>query len=441
MSSAITGNPILDFAAIQALSIFYLSEAVLPMVKWQDSDDTFVRKMTRPPAAALYEKAAGSSLRMLPRTDKPSLKATGLSIQVLSRFADILPKYGSVEHPFFTRQSLAREWMAVAELQLQFCLETIRDNVCTVEELSSVLEGGIYFMQAGLSDEEQSFSAELNSLLGKITEDTEIHAVSTMDLACAVRAVSAWHTADSSRMRDDFLTSAVLEILNRRSRSGLFHYGPDGYASAPMGQQFFILDTLLLSYPFVLLDTVLEEAFSLFSSLYNIAYKEAFDLFSFKRRNIYYTPFDTGAVLSCLDNISRYSPDTMEQRKTIEQIKDSYINFLIQSYQQAHEKDIHRLLRWAYLVQEGKARMDGKPDIGTIFPKRVQFTYPGPIVKWNRKGIVSQEGILFLCTSLLNLLNDEADSGGADTPAIPMDLPALEAFRMLFDLFSSKLDT
>jgi hypothetical protein len=94
-----------------------------------------------------------------------------------------------------------------------------------------------------------------------------------------------------------------------------------------------------------------------------------------------------------------------------------------------------------FRVQEGKARMDGKPDIGTIFPKRVQFTYPGPIVKWNRKGIVSQEGILFLCTSLLNLLNDEADNEGTDTPVIPMDLPSLEAFRMLFDLFSSKLDT
>ena len=85
--------------------------------------------------------------------------------------------------------------------------------------------------------------------------------------------------------------------------------------------------------------------------------------------------------------------------------------------------------------------MDEKPDIRTIFPKRVQFTYPGPIVKWDRKGIVSQDGILFLCTCLLNLIDDEANTGTVEAPSMPMNLPALEAFQMLFDLFSSKFDT
>jgi hypothetical protein len=441
MSFAITGNYILDFAAIQALTILYLSEAVLPVVKWQDSDDPLVRKMARPPAAAVYEKAGGSRLRMLPYAAKPSLKATGLSIQVLSRFADILPKYGSIEHPLFSRPDLAREWKAIAQLQLEFCLEYIRDNAYTIEELSSVLEGGVHLIQAGLSrNEEQDLSTELNALLHTIIEDTDIHAASTMDLACAVRAVCAWHTANHYQGRDDFLTSAALEILNRRSRSGLFHYGPDGYASAPMGQQFFLLDALLVSYPFVMLDNVLEDVFALFSSLYHISYKEAYDLFSFKRKNINYTAFDTGAVLSCLDNISRYASDTMEQRETIDQVKDSFLDFLIDSYQQAHERDVRRLLRYAFLVREGKARMDRKPDIRTVFPKRVQFIYPGPIVNWNHKGVISQDGILFLCTCLLNMIEDGAKTEAADTGSMPLNLPALEAFRMLFDLLSPEFD-
>lgn len=442
MSTGITGNYILDFAAVQVLTILYLSEAVLPMVKWQDSENPDIRSMTRPPAAAIYEKAGGSRLQMLPNADKPSMKATGLCIQMLSRFTDILPKYGSIEHPLFSSPNLIREWKAIAQLQLQYCLEYIKDHAHTLEDLSYILEGGIYLIKAGLTEEdEQDLIPELNALLHGITEDTDINIAGTMDLACALRAVSAWNNANNSQQRDAFLTKAALEILNRRSRSGLFHYGPDGYASAPMGQQFFLLDALLVSYPFIMLDHVLEDVFNLFSSLYHISYKEAFDLFSFKRKNINFTAFDTGAVLSCLHNISRYSSDTMEQRETIEQVKNSFLDFLIDSYRQTYEKDISRLLRWAFLIQEGKARTDHKPEIRTAFPRRVQFAYPGPAVNWDRKGIISQDGILYLCTCLLNMIDDEADIEAADAGSLSLNIPALEAFRILFDLFSSKLDT
>ena len=437
MPVSITGNPILDFAVIQSLSILYLSEAVLPMVKWQASEDALVRELSRPPVAALYEKAAGRRLRMLPDAGKPCPKTTGLCIQVLSRLIEILPNYITEEQSFLAKPSYLREWKSTARLQLQFCLEYIAENPCSVEEISAVLEGGAYLLKADIPEEDGlDFTAEANCLYDKIAENMDGNAVSTMDLAHAAMAVSAWHTRNGSRDRDTFLTSTVLEILNRRSRSGLFHYGPDGYASAPMGQQFFVLNALLRSYPFVMLDTVLEEVFHLFSSLYNVAYKEAFDLFTFKRKNISYTAFDIGAVLSCLDNISRYASDTMEQKDTIDNIRETFLDFIIRSYHQAHDKDIRKLLRWICLSQEGIARMEDKPDIHTIFPKRVQLRYPGPVADWSRKGIVSQADTLFLCSSLLSILEDTVQD--TETPAMELDLPALETLRLLFELFHPK---
>ena len=431
MPVSITRNSILDFALIQSMSVLHLSEAVLPMVKWQSSEDALIRELSRPPAAALYEKAAGSRLRSLPDADGPSVKTTGLSIEILSRLADILPNYITKEPTFLAKPSTFREWKSIAGLQLQFCLETLAEHPFSVEESSAVLKGGACLLRGGIPEEGSlNCSADLARLYEQITENTDTGTVRTTDLAWAAAAVTAWHSRNGSRERDAFLTSAVLELLNRRGRSGLFHYGPDGYASVPMGRQFFLLDTLLRSYPFVKLEPVLEESFNLFSNLYDIAYQEAFDLFTFKRKNISYTAFDIGAVLSCLDQISRYSSDDTEQKETIDRIRETFLDFMIRSYFQAHHKEIRKLFRWICLTQEGGASQGIKPEIRTIFPKRIQIRYPGPVVDWSRKGIISQADTLFLCGSLLNILEDEPE-----TPSRKLNLPVLETLGMLFDLF------
>ena len=91
MALTITGNSILDLASIQAMSILYLSEAVLPLVKWKEIADPLIAGLEAPPPAAWYEKAAGTKLKMANDIVKPSMIATGFSIQTLSRLAEILP--------------------------------------------------------------------------------------------------------------------------------------------------------------------------------------------------------------------------------------------------------------------------------------------------------------------------------------------------------------
>ena len=61
MVSTITGNPILDFTVIQTMSVFYLSEAALHLLKWQDSESRYAGRLFQPPAAAWYAKARNSS--------------------------------------------------------------------------------------------------------------------------------------------------------------------------------------------------------------------------------------------------------------------------------------------------------------------------------------------------------------------------------------------
>ncbi len=433
MSQSITGNPILDFTLVQSLSILYLSEATLPMVKWQTSGDPLIRGLPCPPVVALYEKAAGRKLRMLPHTGRPSMRATGYSIQVLSRLSEILPGFVTERQSFLAKPSYRQEWKTTAGLQLQFCLEYIAETPCSIEEISTVLEGGATFLQTSPAQKKASdFDPEICRLCDKITGDTDIPSIRTMDLAHAALAVSAWDTQNGRQGRDSFLTNVALEILSRRSRSGLFHYGPDGPASAPMGQQFYILNALLRSYPFVNLETVLEEIFHLFSNLYNIAWQEAFDLFTFKKKDISYTAFEIGSVLSCLEEISRYSGET-EQKTTIDRIRNTFLDHMIQSYDQDHEKEIRKLLRWIYLSREGRVSMKERPVVLTLFPKRLQLHYPGPVPDWSRKNIINQEELLFLCHSLLSIPETSAQEKAASS--MKLDLPALETLRSLMELF------
>ena len=197
--------------------------------------------------------------------------------------------------------------------------------------------------------------------------------VSTMELAEVIRGVSVWLKYNNIK-QSDFLAYLALEVLNRKSKSGLFHCSPEGNASAPSGQQFFILDALLQSYPFVQLDHILEEVFNLFSNLYRIAYKDTIDLFSFKRRNISYTAFDIGALLTCLNRLAEYSSGESNQRDIINNIIDSFLEMLIQSYKKFHEKEIRKLLRWV-LSHQGliKERISQNND---CFPKPIHLTYP-----------------------------------------------------------------
>jgi hypothetical protein len=433
MSFQVTGNNILDFALIQSMSIHYLSESAIHLVKWQNSENQHIRKLSEPPVAAWYSKAVGTGLRVPNEVAKPCIKTTAFSIRSLSQLAHILPNYRVLS--YLDLDSLLRDWKAIAALQLEFCLEYQKENSCTPGEQSAIIEGGSYFLHVDWANEESpDFMPDLQELSHQLTEELDMTMVSTMELASVLRGISIWFKHNNNKQRSDFLTSLALEILNRKSRSGLFYSSPEGFSSAPSGQQFFILGALLESFKFIQLDHVIEEVFNIFSNLYRIAYKEAIELFSFKRRRISYTAFEIGALISCLNSLSGYSTNLSGQRDIINNIVDSFLDLIIQSYNHLHEKEINKLVRWIYLAHEGKAKRKDKPHIRTVFPKRIYLSYPYQDIDWNRKGIVSQFGIFYLCSSLLSLI-DREDTDFQYNIGMSMDIPAMEAIKALLDIF------
>jgi hypothetical protein len=433
MAFSLTGNYILDFALIQALSVFYLSDAALVLMKWRESENQAVRRLFEPPAAAWYEKAAGTNLKLVSSAANPCMKTTGYSIQVLSRMAEILPDYRVVS--CLSSPSLCKEWKTIAALQLQFCLEYQKENKCTPRECAAILEGGAFLLHAvNPMEEGQDFLFDLQKLSQKIMEELDIDLAGTMELAVVIRGLTAWLRRNHiNHQRSDFLSSLVLEILNRKNRSGLFRISIEGYASVPIGQQLFILDVLLQSYPYVQLDFVLEQIFDMFSSLYRFAYKDAIELLSFKRKNISYTAFEIGALITCLSSIGEYSTNESGQKNTINKMIDSFLELLVQSYIQSHEKEIKRLIRWICLSHEGIIQKKDKPSIRTIFPKRIHLSNHHAGIAWNRNGLINQADILYLCCSMISLI-DKNDTNDLYPGNLKIDIPTMESLKVLYEL-------
>ena len=436
MASEITGNYVLDFVIVQTASLLYLSEAALPLVKKTDSEDQTLQEINSPPIAAWYEKAACNSLKALPGAAKPCMKTTGLSIQVLSELTNIINNYKM--QTYLAKPSLHKDWRVIAAISLQFCLEYLEANPCSPEDIAAVLEGGTCFLNAGLQDEDsKDYMPDLKELYDRLIAETDVSLEGTMALAGVLRATAAWHAYNGFNHRDSYITSLALEVLHRKSRTGLFHFSPSGYAPVSLGQQFYILDALIKAYPYIQLESTLEEAFNIFNNLYRIAYKDPYEMFTFRHRSISYTPFDIGALLSCLDSISKYSSEGSEQKAMLERITEDFMNALITSYKEAHKQDISRLIRWICLYRECKLPAESKPVINTIFPKRIYMKYPAADISWNRKGIISQMEVFFLCASMLSLLaKNDTVSNAASVQG--MDLPALEALKALFEYFLNR---
>jgi len=402
MNSAITGNSILDFVLIQTMSIYYQSDAALRIIK--NSEDQDIKVFAMPPVIAWYNKAASAFLKNIIKNREPSIKTTGYSIQTFSRLYNVLSAYDS-KAAYFSSFSPS-QIKSMTALQLQFCLEYLEKNICSPGEQSAVLEGGSYFLDTFYSDEEFSnYISVLQGIHSKLHE-IDLSIVNTMDLASVLRGISAWLRYTHFNQKSDFLSSLALEILNRRSRTGLFCLYPNEYVLAARGQQFFILDSLLQSYPFIQLDHVLEESFLVFNILFRLSYKDNIKLFAFTGRKISYTAFDVGALLSCLSNVSHYVTNEYSHEKSLNEILNRFVELLLESYYSTHKKDIKMLLKRISLSNKIKTKLNMQLKTNTVFPKRIYLTYPYLEFNWGQKGIIDQTGIFFLCASMLSLIDN-----------------------------------
>lgn len=408
MFIAITGDPVLDFVIIQALSLHYLSNAALRLIKWKDTEYRYIRKMPIPPVISWYDKASFSYIRETREAGRPCIKTTGYSIQTMSRLSNILSNYNTSS--LLSNPSLYLELKSSAALQLMFCIEYMEKNKCDFGEKSAVLEGGSYFIPDGLEKKDfPDFIPVLKEIYLNLTNDLDPGIVNTMELADILRGVSAWLNRIHFDYRNDFLTSLALEVLNRKSRNGLFCFNTADYALLPPGRQFFVMDALLQAFPFIQLDYILEEIFSVYLKLHRMLYNENNGIYVFKPRIISYNAFDVGALLSFLNRASHYSFNKFEQTNTINKILDVYLELLLGSYHRAHDNEIKKLIRWVKLSRTIQSNIKKQPGFNTVFPKRIYITTSNQDFNWNRKGIIDQTGVFFLCSALLSLINNRSD--------------------------------
>lgn len=172
MFIAITGDPVLDFVIIQALSLHYLSNAALRLIKWKDTEYRYIREMPIPPVISWYDKASFSYIRETREAGRPCIKTTGYSIQTMSRLSNILSNYNTSS--LLSNPSLYLELKSSAALQLMFCIEYMEKNKCDFGEKSAVLEGGSYFIPDGLEKEDfPDFIPVLKEIYLNLTNDLD----------------------------------------------------------------------------------------------------------------------------------------------------------------------------------------------------------------------------------------------------------------------------
>src|SRR5699024_11631562 len=110
---------------------------------------------------------------------------------------------------------------------------------------------------------------------------------------------------------------------------GLLESSPIDRRIAPISHHFFAIETLLIGYPYVQLDNIYEEAFTLLNRVYNISYNNESQLSSLQKGpNIRYTAKDIGLIIRGLDAICQWIDGENEQAKLQSIQKNSYLNII-----------------------------------------------------------------------------------------------------------------
>ncbi|HOB19919.1 MAG TPA: hypothetical protein PK830_01595 [Candidatus Atribacteria bacterium] len=393
-------DPSVAFALTQVLSILYLSDVPVRLVKWRSSDDPRISAMKIPPPAALYDKAVytNKGLKKLSRSGLP-WKATSASIRALISLAECLKVSGFKLSPV----AFADELKAIAALQLQYCLDFMPGGICEISDIAAVLEAGSGFLMVcgnGPADIAKNPKPSLDALYERIISDCSIQSRSTMELAWISRGIAAWDLYKQRSDNDLVLSEIVLEIISRKSISGLFSRHSSNTASAPLGQQFFILDAITAAYPFVRLEVVKNRITEIFGRLVNIAYRETPGMFAFWRKEASLSAFDAGAFFSCLDRISGYIDDP-DNKEVISRFRHTAVDLLIKPYVNRYRTSILKGIKWYSIMRNSyDSRIYYRKALCPVFPKRFSVGHDCRLELSCRR-MVRTSDLMYLSASLL----------------------------------------
>lgn len=437
-------NQLLEFIISQVLVILYSSKASISMIKWSENYNEVINKMTTSPNVALYEKALNDNyqLRMVSSNTKPSLETTGASIQVLSKLYKILSNFNKEKG----YSDFINEIKEIAILQLHYCLEYLRDKNVSLKGLSSVLSGSSQLLSIDKKSLCKSYHVELfeeiTNIYNKTLSEIDIPNTSTLDLAYVANAfIDKNYLYNYNKVDiDTLLIPLILEISSRISVGGIFTNGQNNHMSLPLGQQFYILGTLIYSFGFIQLENIIEIAYEVFNVLIKYLYNR-------KNKKHSFTTLDISYIINCLSHFSKIPDLPNEYSKYIQEIISDILNIIQKT--NATQSALIKLQLELYIYSH-KNNINVKHSPFYIFPNKIDLNN----VKLNKepffinKGIdsnnkirnnrlctVNQKSILYLCSALLSL--DVFNMAQDDYNISKEDNSILKIVKLLFELLNN----
>jgi hypothetical protein len=440
---------VMRFVLTQVLSIHSSGFTGLPLT---DKNRPLLRAETgsiRP--AILYDKILlGAKGPMgTPAAAKPCLRATGLSIALLSRLSRVLLRrplsadwlYPSSEllplaaskAQTLDSHGLAADLAAAAELQLETALQSLRTQPEASDLERMTLLAAAAALHGCRDDTLEDLLRNTKALSAPALADADT-------LAAALDGVGLYLEASGSADKDSTLTALALEALSRRTFSGLFALDKRGGAPVPLGRQFALMTALLKAYPRIRLDAVLEELFSLFDRLYRTAFQEAAGFLGHPTRSVLrYRGQDLAAVLSSLWALAHLSETGSDQQNHLKGLADTFAQAMTTSFCRHYAAEIHGLFNKTR-ERTVPANLASRP----IIPKYIQCTLPEYAFQWEHRGILRLRDPLALCLVLTeSVLERDMDlmRGPGSAPPFPYSAQFAEdadtLLKLLLSLFRS----
>jgi|GEM_PF-5616706 len=403
---------ILTFILTHILSIAFYSDAGISLRSGHGLLPYLDTEIPISPVVALYSKAVPLQGRNLKwkksgALHKACLPSTAYCIQLLAKTSSFLyqhPEYQDGRYGADLPQAFAK----LADLQLLYCLENWDKFSGQRLPYAPLLEACIDVMNLppAMNDRDREpYTKWAAKLYDRMVNSINLSTDSTAKLCAVLNCMAKYHGAEGTENLSVEMAQVALEITCRQNRYGLIQNSPYYGHTLPMSLQFEAIDALLSAFPYVSFEPVAEQAFEIFNHVYQLGWNDFIQSFSFyDKPTIQYSASDTGMVIRSLYRISEWIEGEEDQRNLIGIIHQSYLYPILDAYFERFQEPIEALARGRYLKQKS---LEWAP----VFPRRLAFRFPGPLVEWEQGPVIALREPLILCSRLLDVLERDMAHG------------------------------
>lgn len=378
------------------------------------------------PLIALYTKGLpiqknDCSWKKYGNHQTPCLITTAYSIQLLAKTANFILNSPEVfKEPSFA-SVIGHELVNLSILQLDYCLENLKNEHYSIELYTSLLEACLAVSELKsnhtFSDVNRllNYNDVIDTLYNKLSLSSSLDSADTLELSRIVNAIHQLSCKIPSYPAEDMIAKTALELAHRRNSLGLFQRDKIHRKTAPLGWQFHCIASLLSSYSIYPIDKVLEEAFSAFNHLYKLSWNPSLGMFSF-RRNPYirYTAFEITTTIKALYILSSWVSGEEQLHQLDQILSNYYLPIISEKFLSNYQQSIYAL--YSHLAEKMQlpyhdSNFEGynvKLHRAPVFPTAIEIGYLNHSKKtqiyWINRSPLQLRYPLQLCICLLDSL-------------------------------------